>query len=430
MVSRSSSFSGDLIKILFGEILGAAPADLALQASALAGVLLLAWVLRRPFLLLCFSPEHARVSGYDPRVFHLLMLALIGGTVIVSFQTVGTMLVFGLLVAPAAAASLLVHRMGAQMAVAGLLGSLSVTAGLLLSYWGRFAAGATIVLVAVGLFFAILVLQGAWAALARFGRGREDGPGASAMGLAAALAAGGSGSPALQPPAPPRSPATVPALAFRGLDIGHDGQTLVRQLCLELPAGRTLVLTGGNGAGKTTLLRTIAGLIEPTAGSVSVFGRPAREASQQLAWLGQFHPANPLLPLRVRDVVRLARFPGRGLFRALGPADERAVDEALEFVGMAGLGKRTLGRLSGGQRQKVFLAYVLARQARLVLLDEPVQNLDQAGATLVGEAIRRWQAEGATIVMATHDPHEAGRADLVMNLPAAMVYTVSQEASQ
>lgn len=162
MVSRASSFSGDLVKIMFGELLGAGPADLAVQGAALAVLVALAWLLRRPFLLLCFSPEHAQVSGYRPRLLHTLMLALIAATVIVSFQTVGTMLVFGLLVAPAAAASLFAHRVGWQMLAAGLIGSAGVWAGLTVSYWFRLASGATIILLLVLVFFAALLVRG-WA---------------------------------------------------------------------------------------------------------------------------------------------------------------------------------------------------------------------------------------------------------------------------
>jgi len=161
LVSRSPSFSGDLIKILFGEILASTPGDLLLQASALAVTGTLAWLLRRPFLLLCFSPEHAQVSGYSPKLLHLLMLAMIAATVIVSFQTVGTMLVFGLLVAPAATAALFARRMGAIMTAAGILGSVAVFVGLDLSYYFNFAAGASITVTAVLLFFAALPLK-AW----------------------------------------------------------------------------------------------------------------------------------------------------------------------------------------------------------------------------------------------------------------------------
>jgi len=161
LVSRSSSFSGDLIKILFGEILAANPGDLVLQAGALTVTGFLAWLLRRPFLLLCFSPEHAQVSGYSPRLLHIVMLSMIAATVIVSFQTVGTMLVFGLLVAPAATAALFARRMGAIMAVAGLVGSVAVFVGLNLSYQFNLAAGASITVTAVALFFLSLPVK-AW----------------------------------------------------------------------------------------------------------------------------------------------------------------------------------------------------------------------------------------------------------------------------
>jgi ABC-type Mn2+/Zn2+ transport system permease subunit len=159
LVSRSNSFSGDLIKILFGEILASTPADLVLQASALVVTGFLAWLLRRPFLLLCFSPEHAQVSGYSPKLLHVVMLSMIAATVIVSFQTVGTMLVFGLLIAPAATAALFARRMGAIMVVAGLVGSLSVYIGLSLSYHFNLAAGASITVAAVALFFLALPLK-------------------------------------------------------------------------------------------------------------------------------------------------------------------------------------------------------------------------------------------------------------------------------
>jgi len=159
LVSRSSSFSGDLIKILFGEILASTSGDLILQASALVVTGFLAWLLRRPFLLLCFSPEHAQVSGYSPKLLHVVMLSMIAATVIVSFQTVGTMLVFGLLIAPAATAALFARRMGALMASAGLLGSVAVFFGLNLSYHFNLAAGASITLTAVVLFFGGLLVK-------------------------------------------------------------------------------------------------------------------------------------------------------------------------------------------------------------------------------------------------------------------------------
>ncbi len=158
MVSRSTSFTGDLVRILFGEILGISTTDLAVQAIATVVVVVAALVCARPFLLLCADPEQAQVAGFSVPVFHTLMMALVALTIIVSFQTVGTLLVFGMLLAPAGAGALLARRVGTMMVWGVLIGWVSVLAGLLISYYYDLAAGASIVLVAVGLFFVVLVV--------------------------------------------------------------------------------------------------------------------------------------------------------------------------------------------------------------------------------------------------------------------------------
>jgi ABC-type Mn2+/Zn2+ transport system permease subunit len=159
IVSRSGAFAGDLVRILFGEILGITPAELWLQLAATAVIGAVAGLCRRPFLLLCFEPEQADLAGFPSRLFHGLMLALIALTVVVSFRTVGTLLVFGMLLAPAATAALFTRRLGTMMALAAGVGALSVYAGLLLSYHADLAAGASICLVATGAFFAALAVQ-------------------------------------------------------------------------------------------------------------------------------------------------------------------------------------------------------------------------------------------------------------------------------
>jgi len=156
IVSRSSSFSGDLTRILFGEILGVGPSDLLLQAAATLLVVGAAFLFYRPFLLLCFDPDQAQVSGFPARRYHGLMLLLVATTVIVSFQAVGTLLVFGMLLAPAATAALVTSRLRTMMLGAVLFGAASTYLGLLISYNLDTAAGATIVLVATVVFFAVL----------------------------------------------------------------------------------------------------------------------------------------------------------------------------------------------------------------------------------------------------------------------------------
>ena len=112
----------------------------------------------RPFLLLSYDPEQADVAGFSSRRYHVLMLLLVALTVVVAFQTVGTLLVFGMLLAPAATGGLLAHRIGSMMVIASVIGSLSTYAGLLISYWFDLAAGASIVLVTVSVFFVVFAV--------------------------------------------------------------------------------------------------------------------------------------------------------------------------------------------------------------------------------------------------------------------------------
>jgi ABC-type Mn2+/Zn2+ transport system permease subunit len=156
MVSRSDSFSGDLTQILFGEVLGIAPGDLWLQVGAVLLVGAVAAVCARPFLLLAFDQDRCRVAGFHAPFYEWIMLGLVALTVVVSFQTVGTLLVFGMLIAPPATAALVARRVGAMMLIAGALGVVSVYAGLLISFHYDLAAGASIVLVEVVVFFVAL----------------------------------------------------------------------------------------------------------------------------------------------------------------------------------------------------------------------------------------------------------------------------------
>ena len=165
IVSRSATFTGDLTRILFGDILGTSWGDIWIQLGVTVSVVALAVVCARPFLMLCFDAEQAKVAGFDPRLYEGVMLGMIAATVVVSFQSVGTLLVLGMLLAPAGTAALVTSRIPTAMVLAGSIGSASVAAGLLLSYHFDLAAGAAIVLVAIVAFFAVLVVRTATAAL-------------------------------------------------------------------------------------------------------------------------------------------------------------------------------------------------------------------------------------------------------------------------
>jgi ABC-type Mn2+/Zn2+ transport system permease subunit len=156
IVSATDAFQGDLVAILFGEILGTTTEQLVVMGAAAVAVIVIAAVAARPFLLLSFDPEQADVAGFPSRRYHALMLLLVALTVVVAFEAVGTLLVFGMLLAPAATGALIAHRTAAMMLIAVVVGSLSTYLGLLASYWFDLAASATIVLIAVGIFFLVL----------------------------------------------------------------------------------------------------------------------------------------------------------------------------------------------------------------------------------------------------------------------------------
>ncbi len=159
VVSRSSEFAGSLTEILFGEVLGVSWTAIAWQGAVAVVVVVLAWLLQRPFLLMAMDPDQARVAGYRVGILEAVLLGMIAVTVVASFTVVGTLLVFGMLLAPAGTAALLTRRVGPMMALSSLIGALSAYAGLLLSWHFDLAAGAMIVLVAIAVFFVVLVAQ-------------------------------------------------------------------------------------------------------------------------------------------------------------------------------------------------------------------------------------------------------------------------------
>jgi ABC-type Mn2+/Zn2+ transport system permease subunit len=161
IVSRSAEFAGSLTDILFGEVLGVSWTAIMWQGVVAAVVVGLAWLLRRPFLLMAMDPDQARVAGYRVGLLEAVLLGMIAVTVVASFTVVGTLLVFGMLLAPAGTAALLTRRLGPMMAVSAAIGIISAYVGLLLSWYLDLAAGASIVLVAIAIFFVVLIVQGA-----------------------------------------------------------------------------------------------------------------------------------------------------------------------------------------------------------------------------------------------------------------------------
>ncbi len=171
--------------------------------------------------------------------------------------------------------------------------------------------------------------------------------------------------------------ADVPAVALEGLSFAFpQGEPVLENVSLTVGPRDFVSVVGPNGGGKTTLLRLILGLLEPTRGTVRVFGRPPAAARRLIGYMPQHPQHDPHFPVSVRDVVlmgRLAAAHPRGPF---GRADKEAAVRALGEVGLDDLRHRPFAELSGGQRQRVLIARALACEPRLLLLDEPTANLD------------------------------------------------------
>jgi ABC-type Mn2+/Zn2+ transport system permease subunit len=159
LISRTDSYTGSLTAVLFGDALGVTTTDIVMLSTLLAMTLLATIALYRPFLALSFNEQKARLLGMRPRLAHIALLALITLAIVGSFQTVGTLLVFGLLVGPPATAALLVRRVPAMMLLAGAIGVISVVLGLIVSYHADTSGSATMAVVPIVIFFVTLSVR-------------------------------------------------------------------------------------------------------------------------------------------------------------------------------------------------------------------------------------------------------------------------------
>ena len=206
-----------------------------------------------------------------------------------------------------------------------------------------------------------------------------------------------------------------------GLAVGYGHRPVVDGLDFSFFPGQLLVLIGTNGSGKSTLLKTLAGLLVPQGGDVTVLdGLPGTQPAR-VAYLPQHPVSSHTLPLRVEDVVAMGRFARHGLLGRMGREDADAVEDAMRRTGAIDVRRRPLRDLSGGQQQRAHLAQVLSRGGEVLLLDEPTAGLDLAGRRLVAELIAQERERGVTVVMATHELSDADTADAAILLAQRVV---------
>mgnify|MGYP001003457992 FL=1 len=210
------------------------------------------------------------------------------------------------------------------------------------------------------------------------------------------------------------------AIGTHGVSASIGNTPILHDVDLQLSAGRWCAIVGPNGAGKSTLLRVLAGLL-PSDGQVLLQGRalhdwPARERARQLAWLGQAETGGE--DLLAWDVAMLGRLPHRAWLAAPSEHDHAAVAQALRATQAWDLRARRLGELSGGERQRVLLARVLATEAPLLLMDEPLAHLDPPHQADWLATVRARVAAGSTVVSVLHELNMALQADELLIVKA------------
>ena len=207
----------------------------------------------------------------------------------------------------------------------------------------------------------------------------------------------------------------TPAVSATDLVLAYANEAILDRSSFEVPRGSLTAVIGPNGSGKSTLLNGIAGLLFPTSGTLTIHD------GARIAYVLQATKVNEALPVTVRELVAMGRYPTTGTFRRLSRADREAIQAAMDAVGIADLAGEHLHELSEGQRQRVFLAQGIAQDHEILLLDEPLTGLDLTSSQAIDRVIHRSNAGGGTVVMTTHDLSEARQADFALLLANRVV---------
>lgn len=218
-------------------------------------------------------------------------------------------------------------------------------------------------------------------------------------------------------------------LEIRNLTAGYPGKTVLNRVSMSAPEGKVTVILGPNGCGKSTLLKTLCGILPVAAGEVTLDGQNLLGLSQQLlARKVSYLAQNRQVPdITVQRLVLHGRFPYLSYPRRYRREDYDAADAAMAQMGITDLADTPLQKLSGGQRQKVYIAMALAQNTQVVLLDEPTTYLDVAHQLQMMRQARQLSEQGKTVVMVLHDISQAMQiADHVVLMRGGSIVTAGQ----
>lgn len=184
--------------------------------------------------------------------------------------------------------------------------------------------------------------------------------------------------------------------------VRYDDEPILEGVNLSIKHDDFLGVIGPNGGGKTTLLKVILGLVKPSRGEVLVLGKMPERSRNSIGYVPQSNLFDRDFPINVWDVVLMGRYGNAGLFKRYGSGDKEAARKALDMVGVLELKERQIGKLSGGEQQRVFIARALVSEPKLLLLDEPTASVDPAMQTEFYELLDKLKKQMA-IVLVSHD---------------------------
>ncbi|MCF7811273.1 metal ABC transporter ATP-binding protein [bacterium] len=190
-------------------------------------------------------------------------------------------------------------------------------------------------------------------------------------------------------------------LQFDNVTFSYNSTAVLENVSFTLGQNELAYIVGPNGGGKTTLLRLILGLLQPSTGNITVYGRPAHEARSKVGYTPQHSHFDPHFPISVLEIVLMGRL-NSSFFGRYTKSDRKIALNALDEMGLLKSAESPFASLSGGQRQRVLIARALASQPELLLLDEPTANVDIEGEERLTEIIYNLSNK-MTILMVSHD---------------------------
>jgi ABC-type Mn2+/Zn2+ transport system ATPase subunit len=192
-------------------------------------------------------------------------------------------------------------------------------------------------------------------------------------------------------------------LDVKGLSVSYGNRRVLTNIFLEVESGYIYGLIGPNGAGKSTLFKSILGLIEPSTGSIKVFGQDISEVRKKIAYVPQKDDIDWTFPATVQDIVLMGRYPFKSIFQKLNDEDYKIANKAMQDLEILDLKDRQIGLLSGGQQQRVFIARALCQNADLLLFDEPFVGVDITTEEKMMAIMKQLVLEGKTLMVVHHD---------------------------